>query len=436
MKPPRVLIFGGYPDHLYQATRLLPGTCTVGIFPLLHQLNEKDLHPIPDLVIIFQEDPSHKALNCLSSLREKLPDIPVFFLADQPDRQDIIQAFRHGVEDYLLFPLHPDEFLRIIEPHLKKRSRKVLPSLFNRLGRVFHDWFSSDGADKSSDSVHVFKIPPGVLPSGNLFLPPNESKEPHQIEVRFFGPLTIKILGKILKKLPGEKFNAVLAYLLYHHEKSIHRETLLSRFWGDNPPSAARKSLNVAIHNIRRHFQEAMPEEELIHYENDFYSISPALDISTDADQFLRHWRSGRSKERKENRQKALPDYQRAASFYRGDFLEDIHYDEWCESERDNMKEIYLFILDRMAAHFFANDAYPATIQVLQKMLGKDDCLEDVHRKLILCYYRLGYRDKAIRQYYKCAEILRKELNIEPSLSTRELFRLISAEKNVTMALF
>ena len=69
--------------------------------------------------------------------------------------------------------------------------------------------------------------------------------------------------------------------------------------------------------------------------------------------------------------------------------------------------------------------------KIFRMMLEKDDCLENVHRKLILCYYRLGRRDKAIRQYYKCSEALRKELNIEPSQSTKELFLLINEEKPI-----
>lgn len=69
--------------------------------------------------------------------------------------------------------------------------------------------------------------------------------------------------------------------------------------------------------------------------------------------------------------------------------------------------------------------------KVFRMMLEKDDCLENIHRKLILCYYQLGRRDLAIRQYHKCVEALQKELNIEPSLSTKELFQLILLEKGI-----
>ena len=69
-------------------------------------------------------------------------------------------------------------------------------------------------------------------------------------------------------------------------------------------------------------------------------------------------------------------------------------------------------------------------------MLEKDPCLENVHRKLILCYYKLGLRDKAIKQYYRCAKALKDELNIEPSTPTKELFDTIRNEKNIPTILF
>jgi LuxR family maltose regulon positive regulatory protein len=108
------------------------------------------------------------------------------------------------------------------------------------------------------------------------------------------------------------------------------------------------------------------------------------------------------------------------------DFLENIMFEEWCESERDNLKETYLFILNRLSDYFFQQKSYTASVNVCRKILAKDPCIEENHPRLIICYQNLGMRDIAIRQFYLCEETLKKELSVRPSDYTRSLFQAIS----------
>jgi len=43
----------------------------------------------------------------------------------------------------------------------------------------------------------------------------------------------------------------------------------------------------------------------------------------------------------------------------------------------------------------------------------------------MLCYYRVGKRDKALKQFKKCAEILQSELEVKPTRTTFELYEKI-----------
>jgi len=249
--------------------------------------------------------------------------------------------------------------------------------------------------------------------------------------VRFFGKFSIFRRGRPQDPLSGDKANALLGFLLYHHKAPIHREKLLSRFWGYHNPSSARNSLNVAIHHLRRYLKKIFPDTDFLQYREERYSIEPPTPIITDVDLFHQYWQEGRSLENEYGLEEAVPSYQKAASYYRGDFLEGIHYDEWCETERDNLQENYLLILDRLGTCFFQKEAYSFAVKVYREMLAKDACMEEAQRKLILSYYRLGFRDKAIKQYYKCVKVLKNELKIEPSATTKELFQLINREKEV-----
>lgn len=201
---------------------------------------------------------------------------------------------------------------------------------------------------------------------------------------------------------------------------------LMEKFWGQSAPSSARNSLNVAIYNIRKHFHECLPGLEMLAYDSDTYFLNPELDIISDVESFLNYWKQGRALESREGLAQALGLYKQASSLYVGDFLTDFPYEKWCEAERDSLRETYLFILDRLNTYFFEMGAYNSAVHICSRMLEKDPCLEEVHRKLIIAFAQLGYRDKAIRQYYKCERILQEELAVEPSAPTKALFEQLS----------
>ncbi len=434
MTDPRVIIFGGSPYQLHQVSELIMGVWPISVFPVGHLLREADIHPPPGLILFIQNGPFTESRPFLEAVRQSLSHVPVILIAEEPDREDIIQAFRFGVRDCLLFPLQADEFMRAVKEHWKVANSPVSIPLLVKWKKKLSSWMGIRGRYRGAFAASALESKAGRFKefSGFPFSPTGEEPARHDVDARFFGNFQLMVKGKEVPLLPGEKVNALFAFLLYHHRKPVHREILLSRFWEYNTPSAARKSLNVAMHTLRQHLGGFVPEMEIIQYYNDNYSVSPELDLITDVDQFLGHWHKGRAVEASHGPYRALEYYQRAAALYQGDFLEDIHYEEWCELERDNLKEAYLALLDRLGTFFLQEQDCAMAEKVFKKMLEKDICLENIHRKLILCYYRLGRRDKAIRQYYKCAEALKKELHIEPSQPTRELFRLICEEKGIS----
>ncbi len=410
MKPhihaPDIVIVGGSTDEISQLLTCIPQPYTTDTIPLDSHFGERNYRPPPELVFLIPDTAPDLALELLRHIREKLPGCAVILAASNPAKEYIIQAFRLGAADFLIFPLRPDAFWATFPDRIRASPSDSLllwPRWENRPGHGF-EW---------------------AIPKPDLRRPH------HEVEVQLLGPLKIAIRGTLLPNLPGEKVNALLGYFLYHHRKPIHREKLLSKFWGYTDNASARNSLNVATHTIRRHLQSSFPENDFLLYDDGNYYIQPELDILTDTDAFLFYWKEGRRLEKQDGLDQALAHYQSAALIYQGDFLEDIHYEEWCELERDNLQEKYLHVLDRMGAYYLLQKDYAMAAGIFKKMLAKDRCLEAVHRNLILCYYQHGERDKAIKQYFKCEEALRRELQVEPSHPTRELLRLIKTERKL-----
>jgi DNA-binding SARP family transcriptional activator len=118
-----------------------------------------------------------------------------------------------------------------------------------------------------------------------------------------------------------------------------------------------------------------------------------------------------------------------ARALYSGNFMDEDLYDDWAATERDNFKEIYLAILDRLSENYIHTERFSSAVALCEDILSKDNCREDIHRRLMFSYYRAGCRDKALRQFKKCIEALKEELEVEPTKLTRQLYEEIKADR-------
>jgi len=89
------------------------------------------------------------------------------------------------------------------------------------------------------------------------------------------------------------------------------------------------------------------------------------------------------------------------------------------------VRDKYLFILDRLSRYYLEVKRSATCIQLCQKILVKDECREDIHRRLMRCYSRQGQRNLALRQHNMCVEALARILDISPMQETVALYHQI-----------
>ncbi len=196
-------------------------------------------------------------------------------------------------------------------------------------------------------------------------------------------------------------------------------------FWQKSSPDSARNCLNVTIHGLRRVLEEIDHRSEYILFKDECYYFNPEIEIRLDVEGFRKTWRRAQSIEHDKGLSAAVSEYERAAEIYNGEFLEEEIYDNWPSLDRENLKEIYLVILDKISENYMLNNDYSETIRLCKKILEKDNCREDIYRRLMECYYLTGHRARAIKIFRKCTKVLKAELEVEPTLSTFELYRKI-----------
>ena len=224
---------------------------------------------------------------------------------------------------------------------------------------------------------------------------------------------------------PSGKGKCVFKYMAANRGHPIPKDVLMDLFWRDIDPDAARNNLNVAIYGLRQALRAMRPDFSHILFQDDCYLLNPALGVWIDVEEFVQRYEAGQTSERRGKLTEAIREYEAAEGLYQGDFLEEDLYEEWPMARREGLKDSYLFILDQLSRHYFDKRRYTACIHLSQKILAKDNCREEAHRRLMRCYSRQGQRNLALRQYFICVETLQSTLDVSPMDETTALCRRI-----------
>lgn len=96
-------------------------------------------------------------------------------------------------------------------------------------------------------------------------------------------------------------------------------------------------------------------------------------------------------------------------------------YDEWVVTERERFRQVRLHALERLCGQFAAAGRFGRAIESGLAAVASEPLRESAHRVLICAYLDEGNQGEAIRQYETCRQILRRELDIDPSPVTQAL---------------
>ena len=137
-----------------------------------------------------------------------------------------------------------------------------------------------------------------------------------------------------------------------------------------------------------------------------------------DAAEFLRRAEAAQRSRRDE-------DFATAVALYGGDYLPDDIYEDWTIELRERLRSAYQRLLLAWSEALAGRGACEQAIEVTEHLLRLDPSLEPAHRALMGYYCVAGWRDRAVQQYRRCATALHRELGIEPSPETQELYQRI-----------
>jgi DNA-binding SARP family transcriptional activator len=213
----------------------------------------------------------------------------------------------------------------------------------------------------------------------------------------------------------------LLKYLVTNRGRVVHRERLIECLWPEAPAGRGRERLKVTVCSLRRELRNAGVDEEIIGTADEAYFLRPEA-VRLDIEAFDDLVREGNGLARRGGVDEALRCYREARDLYRGDYLEEDLYADWCAAERERLREVYLQTLERIANLYAGMGDLDRAAQACRVALTWEPCRESLQRSLMLCLWRQGHRDEALAQYQTCARVLADTLGVEPVPETQRLY--------------
>jgi len=213
----------------------------------------------------------------------------------------------------------------------------------------------------------------------------------------------------------SKKACGLLAYLALQPERLHSREILADLLWPDSGPEQARASLRQAIAALRRECDAICPG--LIVVDGDRLGIDRTK-VQLDVAKFEACLASATE-----------GDLRTAMTLYRGPLLDGIAvnastFEGWLQTHRQRLTQLALQAFEGRIAATLESDPVLAA-DLANRLLALDPTSEPGHRALMRVRAAQGDRAAAIRQYQLCITTLRRELGVQPSVETRDLYQQI-----------
>lgn len=250
-----------------------------------------------------------------------------------------------------------------------------------------------------------------------------------QLDVRLFGEFEYFISGCPAGKIQSRRAQELFAYLLLNRHRALSRDVIMGALWLEGPAEQCRKHLRHSLWKLQECAKLILgldTETPLLISSADTLRVNPQINMLVDVAEFEEASFGLRVAPQTAPAGDPISRLRKAVDLYRGDLL-DGWYSEWCLVERERLQNVYLAMLDRLIAHCRHADDRPGVHDFANRMLRQDHAHERAHQALIWLELAEGNHAGAMRQFQRCREILKDELDVPPSDETLALAHRISS---------
>ncbi|MGM8216763.1 BTAD domain-containing putative transcriptional regulator [Bacillaceae bacterium W0354] len=224
------------------------------------------------------------------------------------------------------------------------------------------------------------------------------------------------------------KSKELLELLITNRHTSLTKEEIYEALWPGQSEDSANKNFKVTLNGLLKILEpkrQARQESFFILRTGSSYRLNPQSGYELDIELFEEFVQAGIDES---DAKKAKELLVRGLTLYEGDYLTNHRAVDWMIHERERLQVLFLRGAERLSQVSVRLEDYHACIHWCQEILYHDRTWEEAYRLLMYCYYQLNNRPQAIKWYKRCEDVLKKELNIEPMQTTKEMYDMISAQ--------
>jgi DNA-binding SARP family transcriptional activator len=234
------------------------------------------------------------------------------------------------------------------------------------------------------------------------------SESPARLKVRLLGAVEVILDGRRLGAFNALRLQRFLALIALRTDLQ-HRSRLAFELWPDSSERQARTNLRKLLHD----FRHALPDiGQFVQIDNEIVRWIPTGPSEVDVLTFRDAVAAG--------------DLERAARLHSGDLLPAC-YDDWVMAERAKLRAEVYGVLVRLAEEAARRGDHEATIRHAQRVIDLEPTDEAAVRIQMEAHLALGARGAALRSYHRYAEVLERDLAVEPDEALRAMYRQLRA---------
>ena len=220
-------------------------------------------------------------------------------------------------------------------------------------------------------------------------------------------------------ELPSRSAQSLLAHLILTAGTAHRREKLAGMFWPDSNELNSRSYLRHALWRIRKALATQAGVSGYIQANDISVAFDATAGLWLDVAEFERDGVDGRADE-----------IARSVSAYGGEFLPGF-YDEWAVLERERLEALLSWRMQRLVDALSRERRWPDVVLWAERWISFGGVPEGAYRALLQAHHAQGDAARMVEAYQRCADGLRRELDVTPSDATRRLYEGLTRSTSV-----
>jgi diguanylate cyclase (GGDEF)-like protein len=229
----------------------------------------------------------------------------------------------------------------------------------------------------------------------------------------------------------------LLVYLMAESHHNHTREFLAELFWPEKAEGVARVNLRQALAGIKKVVGDRDAADPYLISTRETIQFNQQSDYWMDEQAFKGHFQSvhDHNHDTLVTCQTCIQELLAANALYGGDYLAGFHLSnsldlrEWIICRREQYFRLMLGALKHISQFFKQIGDHETAIRFVRQLVNLDPLEEGEQQNLITLLALSGHRSAALEQYQVCRQLLKAELNIEPSPETTALYESIRSGK-------